>query len=81
MVYNGKPTQEWLSGEILAIPTAALESIIMTAIVDAKEERNVMSTDVPNAFIQTKMPDIEDGEDSIIMKITKCSWIYWSKWN
>ena len=29
-----------------------------------------MSADVPNAFIQTKMIDIEDGEERVIMKIT-----------
>ena len=37
MVYNGKPNREWLSREYLASPTSALESIILTAIVDAKE--------------------------------------------
>ena len=47
-----------------------MESIILTAIVDAKEERNVMSVDVPNTFIQTKMPDIKYGEEREIMKIT-----------
>jgi hypothetical protein len=29
MVYNGKPTQEWLSQEGAASPTAALESIMI----------------------------------------------------
>ena len=42
----------------------------MTAIVDAKEKRDVMSADVPNAFIQTSMPEIKDGEERVIMKIT-----------
>jgi len=70
LVYNGKPTREWLSREDSASPTAALESIFLTAIVDAKEMRDVMSADVPNAFIQTVMPDVKDGEDRVIMKIT-----------
>jgi hypothetical protein len=35
MVYNGKPTREWLSREDSASPTAA------TADIDAHEERNV----------------------------------------
>ena len=50
-VYNGKPAQEWLSREDSESPTTVLESIILTVIVDAKEERNVMSADVLNALI------------------------------
>jgi len=37
MVYNGKPTQEWLSKEDAASLTASLESIMLTAVIDAKE--------------------------------------------
>lgn len=29
-----------------------------------------MTADVPNAFIQTEMPRVKDGEDRIIMEIT-----------
>ena len=36
----------------------------------AKEERDVMSADVPNSFIQTKIPYIEYGVERVIMKIT-----------
>jgi len=67
MVYNGKPTHEWLSREDSASPTAALESMFLTSIIDANEERDVMSADVPNAFIQTPMPD---DNKKVIMKIT-----------
>ena len=37
MVYNGKPTREWLSREDSASPTTALESMFLTSIMDAKE--------------------------------------------
>ena len=50
-VYNGKPTREWLGKEDSASPTASLDSIILMAMIEAHEERDVMSTDVPNAFI------------------------------
>ena len=43
---------------------------MLTAIVDAKEEQHVMGADLPNTFIQTKMPYIEYGEYCTIMKIT-----------
>src|SRR4029078_8048442 len=43
MVYNGKPSREWLSREDAASPTVALESIMLTAMVDAKEGSHVMT--------------------------------------
>ena len=70
MVYNGKPTREWLSREDCASPTAAMESIFLTVTVDAKENRDVMTNDVPNAFIQTEMEKVKEGEARVIMKIT-----------
>ena len=37
MVYNGKPTREWLSREDSASATAALGSIMLTAVIEAHE--------------------------------------------
>ena len=70
MVYNGKPSREWIGKEDSASPTAALESILITAVIDAKERRDVMTADVPNAFIQTVMPKPKDGQARVMMKIT-----------
>lgn len=70
MVYNGKPTREWLSREDAMSPTATLEALFITAVIDAHEGRDVMTADVPNAFIQAKMPEVKDGEERVIMKIT-----------
>ena len=70
MVYNGKPTRKWLSHEDSASPTVSLESIFLTSIIDAKEERDVMTADIPNAFIQAHMPPVEDGKARVIMNIT-----------
>lgn len=70
MVYNGKPTREWHDKDASASPTASLESIILTCGIAGKEKRDVMSADVPNAFIQALMPIPEEGEDRVIMKIT-----------
>jgi hypothetical protein len=39
-------------------------------VVDAKEGRDVMTAGVPNAFIQTKMPEMKKGDERVIMKIT-----------
>ena len=43
LVFNGKPTRDWLSQEDTTSPTASQEGIFMTATVGAKEERDVMS--------------------------------------
>ena len=69
-VYDGKPTREWFNKEDTASPTVATESIMLTTVIDAKEERDIMSTDLPNAFVQTHLPKDEDGTARIIMKIT-----------
>ena len=70
MVYNGKPTRGWISHEEAASPTVSQESLFFLAGIDAKENRDVMSGDVPNAFIQAPMPTRKEGEDRVIMKIT-----------
>ncbi len=70
MVYDGSKTREFLSKEDSASPTASLESIMLTAIIDANENRDVMTADIPNAFIQAKIPDTKDGEERVLMKIT-----------
>ena len=42
----------------------------MTLTIDAHENRDVMSADVPYAFIQTAMPEVKEGEERVMMKIT-----------
>jgi hypothetical protein len=39
-------------------------------VIEAKEERDVMTCDMPNAFIQAYLPKKEPGEDRVMMKIT-----------
>jgi hypothetical protein len=70
MVYNGKPTREWLSQEDPASPAAALESIMIAGVIEAKEERDVIMYGIPNAFIQAYLPKKGPREDRAVMKIT-----------
>jgi hypothetical protein len=70
VVYNGKPTRGWVSKQEAHSPTAALESITLTCVIDAKENRDVMTADVPNAFIQAPMPTKYKNEKRVIMKST-----------
>ena len=76
-VYNGKPTRQWLSREETASPTCSSESITLTAVIDNKEDRDVMCVDIPNAFIQTPVPKHKTNQElkqvqteKIVMKIT-----------
>ncbi|CAJ1938421.1 unnamed protein product [Cylindrotheca closterium] len=70
LVYGGNETHEWLSQEDTASPTALEEAIINNCVIDAHKGRDIMSMDVPNAFIQTYIPEAKEGEDQIYMKIT-----------
>ena len=70
MVFDGRKTLEWITKEDSASPTATLEGILLTLTIVAHENRNVKSADVPNAFIETEMPEIKQGEERVMMKIT-----------
>jgi hypothetical protein len=39
-------------------------------VIEAREERDVMTCNIPNAFIQAYLPKKEPGEDRVVMKIT-----------
>ena len=67
-MYNGKGTRGWISREDKSSPTVLNESLMLTCTVDAYQERDVMSLDIPNAYIQAAVPKKEKGE-RIIMKV------------
>jgi hypothetical protein len=66
MCANGSTQRSYIAREDVSSPTAASEAILITGVIDAKQKRDVMTLDIPNAFVQTKIP--LDG-DKIIMKI------------
>jgi hypothetical protein len=43
---------------------------MLTSVIDAHEKRDVMTCDIPNAFIQALMPEVKDGDERVMMKIT-----------
>jgi hypothetical protein len=63
---NGSTQREYIDREDATSATAATEAILITGVIDAKQRRDIMTNDVPNAFVQTPVP--QDGEQ-IIMKI------------
>ena len=48
--------------------TAYLESIMLISVIDSREDRDVVTIDIPNLFIQTLI-DRKPGEDKIMMKV------------
>ena len=65
-VAGGNKQRDFISKEDASSPTVATESVLLTTVVDAKENYDVAIIDVPNAFIQTV---IEDDEDKVVMRI------------
>ena len=61
MVFNEKPTREWLSREDTSSHIAPLDAIFLTETINAYEGQGFMVMDVPNAFIQTKIPPNKYG--------------------
>ena len=60
MVAGGNKQRGFIDAEDAASPTAALESVLLTAVVDAQEKRDVAVVDIPNAFVQTRLVDEKD---------------------
>ena len=50
-------------------PTVMLESVFLSAILDAKERRHVAVIDVPNAFIQTENVKLKEHHQRDIVKV------------
>jgi hypothetical protein len=56
----------YIEKEDATSPTVAMESVILTSLIDAEEDRDSATIDVPNAFIQTV---VEDKKKRVIVRI------------
>jgi len=66
---NGSTQREWMSREEVSSPTVSTESTMLTAVIEAEEERDVATCDIPNAFIQTEVQERDECGNRTIMKI------------
>ena len=66
---NGSVQRQWMSGEDTSSPTVMTESVFLTSAIEAKENRKVVTLDIPNAFIQTPIEERDKDGDRYIMKI------------
>ncbi len=60
---NGSVQQNHIKKEEVALPTVGLESVFATAAIDAKENREVVTINIPGAFLHAT------NEDYVVMRM------------
>ena len=63
LVARGDEEKKFTPKEEVSSPTVNTSAVFLTAVIEAKEQRDTRVHDVPNAFVQA------DNEDRVIMKI------------
>ena len=63
---NGSTQKKYIAHEEATSPTAATKEILTTGVIDAKQGRDIMTLDIPNAFVQTAVPQ---DQEKVIIKI------------
>jgi hypothetical protein len=62
---DGQPQQQWMSREYVSSSTVSTKSTLITAVIEAKEGRDITTCDIPNAFIQTEVGE-KDNNGNLI---------------
>jgi hypothetical protein len=65
-ISGGNKQHYYISKEDATSPTVAMESVLLSCIIDAEEHRDVAVVDIPNAFVQTR---VENKKDMAFIKI------------
>ena len=65
-VAGGNKQRNYIEKEDASSPTVATESVILTSVIDAVEQRETAVIDIPNAFIQTV---VKDKEKRVIIRL------------
>ena len=60
---DGRKQRVWTTKEDATSPTVSTEAVLLTSVIDTKERREVMTVDIPGAFMQ------EDQDETIHMKL------------
>ena len=55
---DGRKQRAYITKEDSTAPTASMEAVFLTAVIDAMEGRNVVVLDVPGAFMQAKIDEL-----------------------
>ena len=66
---NGSTQRAYMDRDEVTSPTVSTEATLLTAVIDAYERRDVATCDIPNAFVQTTLPQLDKRGNRTIMKI------------
>jgi Reverse transcriptase (RNA-dependent DNA polymerase) len=55
---DGRKQRLYTAKEDASSPTVAIESILLSCVIDAKEQRHVATADIPGAFMQADMDEV-----------------------
>jgi hypothetical protein len=59
-VAGGNNQRDYIAKEDASSPTVATESVLLTCIINAEEERDVAVVDIPTSFVQTRVKNEKD---------------------
>ena len=65
-VAGGNKQRDYIGKEEASSPTVSTEAVVLTSVIEASEDRDVATIDIPNAFIQTR---VEDPKDRVLIRI------------
>jgi FKBP-type peptidyl-prolyl cis-trans isomerase len=68
---NGSTQRSYMQREEVSSPTVSTESTMLTAVIEAAKGRDVAKCDIPNAFIQTEVQEVDKDGNRIIMRICR----------
>jgi hypothetical protein len=55
---DGRKQRQYTAKEDASSPTVAIESVMLSSVIDAMEGRDVATVDIPGAFMQADMDDL-----------------------
>ena len=65
---NGSVQRSYIDKDDATSPTVSTEAVLITSVLEAKQNRDVMTSDITNAFVPTEV-DNKKFVERIIMKI------------
>ena len=65
-VAGGNKQRDYIGKDEASSPTVSTESVMLTAAIEASENSDVASIDIPNAFIQTR---VDNPKDRVYIRI------------
>ena len=71
---DGRKQRVWTNKEEATSPTVSTEAVLLTSVIDAKEQREVMTVDIPGAFMQGEQDETVHMklEGTSAKLLTKC---------